>query len=90
MWFHVQFNLFKVSSNLNYAILIDLELLFSILIILLGTMYLFFFFIRNRYVFFIMHIPISLVSVAYNNLPMTVVSLISALEKLGANLVELV
>ncbi|KAK8841545.1 hypothetical protein M9Y10_027167 [Tritrichomonas musculus] len=66
--------------------LIGLKWVFLVLMTLLGVMYLLFFFVRNRYVYLIMNVPIGLAVVAYNNLPMAVVSLISPAEKLGANL----
>ena len=66
--------------------LIGLKWVFFVLMVLLGVMYLLFFFIRNRYVYLVMHIPIGFAVVAYNNIPPAVVSLISPAEKLGANL----
>lgn len=66
--------------------LIGLKWVFFVLMVLLGVMYLLFFFVRDKYVFLVMHAPIGLAIVAYNNLPQAVVSLISPPEKLGANL----
>lgn len=59
---------------------------FLVIMFLLGVVYLLFFFVRNKVIYIIMHIPIRLAIVTYNGLPQAIVILISPPEKLGANL----
>lgn len=64
---------------------VGLKWVFLVLMLILGVVYLLFFFIKDKIVFLILHVPMGFAAVAYNNLPMAVISLISAPEKLGAN-----
>ena len=65
---------------------IGLKVVLITITLVVGVMYLLFFFIKNRYVFLVMHFPIGLGNVAFNTLPSAVVTLISRPERLGANL----
>lgn len=65
---------------------IGLKWVFLTFMLILGVMYLLFFFVKNKVIYIVMHVPIGLAIVTYNNLPQAVVSLISPPEKLGANL----
>lgn len=65
---------------------IGLKWVFLVLMVLVGVMYLMFFFVKNKIAYLFIHVPIGFAVVTYNAIPPAVVSLISAPEKLGANL----
>ena len=65
---------------------IGLKWVFLVLMVLVGVMYHMFFFVKNKIVYLFIHVPIGFAVVTYNAIPPAVVSLISAPEKLGANL----
>lgn len=65
---------------------IGLKVVLIVITIVVGVMYLLFFFVTNKYVFLVMHFPIGLGNVAFNTLPSAVVALISKPERLGSNL----
>lgn len=65
---------------------LGLKVVLIAITLIVGVMYLLFFFIKNRYVFIVMHFPLGLGNVAFYTLPTAVVTLISKPERLGANL----
>ncbi|OHS96418.1 major facilitator superfamily transporter [Tritrichomonas foetus] len=72
--------------NSKVCDIIGLKWVFFVTLTLLGVMYLLFFFVKNRIAYIIMHVPIGVAVVCYNNLPPAVVTLITPTEKLGAAL----
>ncbi|OHS94942.1 major facilitator superfamily transporter [Tritrichomonas foetus] len=72
--------------NAKVCELVGMKWVFMVLMILLGVMYMLFFWVKNKIAYLFMHVPIGLAVVAYNNLPYAIVTLITPTEKLGANI----
>lgn len=65
---------------------IGLKWVFFIFLIILGVCYLLFFFLKNQYVYLVLHVFIGMAVVTYNNVPQAIVSMCIPSEELGANL----
>lgn len=65
---------------------LGLKRVLIVTIFLVGTMFLLFFFVRNRIAFIFMIIPIGIGAVSFSTLPIAIISLISKPGSLGANL----